>query len=78
MDPSTLETLIILYMNKDLLNERDLQLILDHNKDFEELAAPIPGNRRRHESDSEDDDDSDEENKIATAYSPIAIFSRIE
>jgi hypothetical protein len=61
MDPSTLETLIMLYMNKDLWDERDVQWILDHYDDFEEPSAPISGNRRRRESNTEDDDESEEE-----------------
>ena len=78
MDPSTLETLLMLYMNKDLWDERNVQWILDHYGDFEEPTASVSGNRRRRESDSEDDDDSDEENSsfaIATTSSSSAITS---
>jgi len=75
MDPSTLETLIMLYMNKDLWDERDVQWILDHYDDFEEPSAPISGNRRRRESNTEDDDDSEEENSSLGIASSSVISS---
>jgi len=56
MDPSTLETLIMLRMNKDLWDVRDVQWIIDNPSHFDETAGS------EDEAGTNQSDDSDDEN----------------
>ena len=55
MDPSTLETLIMLRMNKDLWDVRDVQWIIDHPSHFDETAGSEDEAGANHSDDSDDE-----------------------
>jgi hypothetical protein len=66
MDPSTLETIIMLRMNKDLWDERDVEAMIHEEKETSVTA----GNRR-----PRDEDDFDNEDKfdspLQTDFTPL-------
>ena len=73
MDPSTLETIIMLRMNKDLWDERDVEAIIHEEKlrSREQGTAAIPGNRH-----SRDEDDIDNEDEFdSPLHIPISLLS---
>ena len=65
MNPSTLETLIMLHMNKSVWDMRDVQWLIYHPHHFDEVdndeELHSQGSRRLRERDDDDDDDDDDD-----------------
>jgi len=83
MDPSTLETIIMLRMNKDLWDERDVEVIIHKEKlrkEQETASASTAGNSRR-PRDEVDEDDSDNEDDYdspqQTDITPLNLNARV-
>ena len=82
MDPSTLETIIMLRMNKDLWDERDVEAIIHEEKrrSREEETAAFAGNRRpRDEDDIDNEDyfDLAEDSPLQTNITPLNLNARL-
>ena len=78
MDPSTLETIIMLRMNKDLWDERDVEAIIHEEKfhNREQGTAAIAGNR--HSRDEDDIDGEDEfDSPLQTNITPVNLHARM-
>ena len=78
MDPSTLETIIMLRMNKDLWDERDVEAIIREEKlrSREQGAAAIAGNRHpRGEDDIDNEDEFD--SPLQTNITPFNLHARV-
>ena len=77
MDPSTLETIIMLRMNKDLWDERDVEAIIREEKlRKEQETAAIAGNRhRRHEDDIDSENEFD--SPLQTDITPVNLHARM-
>ena len=75
MDPSTLETIIMLRMNKDLWDERDVEAIIHKEKlRKEQETAAIAGNRHPRD---EDDIDNEDDSPLQNIITPFNLHSRM-
>ena len=79
MDSSTLETLIMLRINKSLWDERDVQWLIDHPRYFHEVdndeEPHSQGSRRLRERDDDDDDYDVHENEDHNSRMTISTTS---
>ena len=77
MDPSTLETIIMLRMNKDLWDERDVEAILHEEKlRKEQETAAIAGNRHPRDKDYIDRED-EFDSPLQTNITPVNLHARV-
>jgi len=82
MDPSTLETIIMLRMNKDLWDERDVEVIIHKEKirkEQETASASTAGNRRPRDEVDEDDSDNEDDydSPQQTDITPLNLNARV-
>ena len=77
MDPSTLETIIMLRMNKDLWDERNVEAII-HEEKFrrEQGTAAIAGNRHPRDED-EIDNEEEFDSPLQTNITPVNLHARM-